>query len=242
MRTVATIAALLLCAGAAGQFQPPPDRLLAVCMAMDGFPTKAEYDNDPKRYADDFCALYVHDTAKAVNQLSKSVKANRANGNPNRHYFNPQFRPDADYIQMHRGWMVDRGWTTHVIGPFRSDRWTIDYNGPWTFSHNVAGFTSCDTECVVTTRIVRLHDRNAVERPGGAWGVEIGRHRGSSWLDTWVRFETAKASDVKCAVEAALDAVDEPRGPLTQPHPIDAAVDRCLEEGTGTMQDLRSPP
>ena len=41
-------------------------------------PTDTEYWNSPKDYADNFCALYMHERSKAFSQLNKSIVTNRA--------------------------------------------------------------------------------------------------------------------------------------------------------------------
>ena len=47
-------------------------------------PSDTEYWNNPKDYADNFCALWLHERSKALRQLSQSVQTNRARRNPNR--------------------------------------------------------------------------------------------------------------------------------------------------------------
>ena len=68
-------------------------------------PSNTEYWNNPKDYADDFCALWMHERSKALRQLSQSVKTNRKLNNANRWYFNPKNHPNAEPIQLRRPWM-----------------------------------------------------------------------------------------------------------------------------------------
>lgn len=71
-------------------------------------PTDTEYWNSPKDYADNFCALYMHERSKAFSQLNKSIVTNRARGNVGRIYFDPKQHPGDKYIQVRRPWMADR--------------------------------------------------------------------------------------------------------------------------------------
>ena len=71
-------------------------------------PSATEYRNNPKDYADNFCALWMHERSKALRQLSQSVKTNRVINDPNRWYFNPKNHPNAEPIQLRRSWMEGR--------------------------------------------------------------------------------------------------------------------------------------
>ena len=71
-------------------------------------PSATEYRNNPKDYADDFCALWLHERSKALRQLNKALKTNRVINDPNRWYFNPKNHPNAEPIQLRRSWMEGR--------------------------------------------------------------------------------------------------------------------------------------
>lgn len=71
-------------------------------------PTDTEYRNDPKAYADNFCALWLHERAKALRQLSQGIVSIRAFNNPARMYFNPKQFAGNKYIQLRRPWMEGR--------------------------------------------------------------------------------------------------------------------------------------
>ena len=86
----------------------------------DEVPTRAEYERDPKAHADNFCALLLYNQAAVLGQLGKVLKTNRAWANPNRHYFNPKFRPNAEYIQLLRPWMQRDGW---LVRGLLDDEW-----------------------------------------------------------------------------------------------------------------------
>ena len=234
MKAMMMMAALLWCAVAMGH----EDRLTRMCEHYDLTPDWAtEYSRDPKAHADNFCALWAYEPDKALKQLSKALASNRARLNQNRHYFNPQLRPDADYIQMHRPWMEREGWQTHHQGNM-TDGWhsfsePVRLSG-MRFAHDVAAFSQCDTDLnvppCVSTRIARLRESWAgdLEDVDGAWSVWMGW----AWHQPVVAFATPSASVVKCAVEAALDAREAPRNTffLTLRDDMQDAVEGCLGE------------
>ena len=89
--------------------------LVSICrnaVLAGAVPTEAEYDADPNRYEDNFCALLLYEPSRMQGWLGRVIDTNRAWAHPNRHYFNPMFRPGVDangdpvvFVQLYKRWM-----------------------------------------------------------------------------------------------------------------------------------------
>ena len=125
MKGITMLAALAALTATHASAQPS---LAEVCQDAD-MPTRAEYDDDPTAYADNFCALAMYAPNRAARQFDSMVSLVRAHNNPNRHYWDRRYEPTAEYLQLLRPWMAERNMRVVRVPPATTTT-TIPLN-PW---------------------------------------------------------------------------------------------------------------
>ena len=171
---------------------------------VESGPNNTEYWNNPKSYADNFCALWLHERHKALRQLNKALKTNHVINDPNRWYFDLKLYPNAEHIQLRRPWMEGRQVKFIDLGRYRfSDRRGICEND------------GEDQDCI---EISLYHLSNghrplmvAFENPPVRLGddsplIEDDGENGYHAL--WVYSRFPNAGEAKVCVEAILDRME----------------------------------
>ena len=167
-------------------------------------PSATEYRNNPKDYADDFCALWLHERHKALRQLNKALKTNRVINDPNRWYFDSKLYPNAEPIQLRRSWMEGR--EVKFIDFGRSGSY---------YSRRICENDGEDPNCIEISivqsywplTVIFSHPRRAdADLSSDSPLIEDDGKNGYQKLV--VRSEFPNASEAKVCVEAILDRME----------------------------------